>query len=1010
MRSGWRFEALAGMNFAHGHGRLPHGDVSMRKNATIQRFQRYRRGDLSPESGSGRHAGFHFAQAGKGRLLVALFLVVFSIAGTSQPSFQVKHYTRTDYQAGRQNWSIDTDRDGRVYVANNDGLLIYDGTGWGIFRIPGQSIVRAVYVATDGKIYTGSYESFGCWQKKPDGSYAYKALNPPGMDSLFHNSEFWKIVECNRKIYFQGFSALFVYDGKQVKPVALPGTVLFLLKARNRLFFQTIGGGVHEISGDRIIPVPGSQSLAQTEVKTILPFGTSDFLIGTTSDGLFRFDGRNVTPWNIPATQLLRNYQINNGLVNGDRLVFGTIVKGLFILDMKGNVIHHLHEGNALQNNTVLSLSAGSDGSLWAGLDKGIDHIYADGPLDIYQPAGTDLGAVYTAVLKGNTLYVGTNRGVLLFDQDDTTASFKYRGFLNGSQGQVWDLRLVNGTLFCGHTTGTYLIEDDRFRKISGISGGFCLTRLYTDNPDYLVQGTYSSLAVYRRSARNWEYLKEIRGFIEPSRFLESDHLGNLWAGHATRGLYRLRLSDNSDSVLLKVRYGPHEGLTWNSIGVTRINNRIVFTTGVRLFTWDDLNKIIIPYETLNQGLNGFESAVRIIPQGKDAWWFIRRDDLALFSLAGDRPRMLEHIFLPMFGIRMVDNYENAVPLDDNRLLVCLDEGFAIVDRNKMNPSRTQKLRLIFRNIDMIDPSGEHHPVDPSLTGINIPYSRNSVSISFSAVNSLMPNQLYQYSMAGIDAGWSEWSPKNKVTYSRLPAGKYTFRVRTLTGSGNLNETLTLDFTVKPAWYAGTMAWVAYAMAAIAIAVWMRYLVRRRLIRHHERLRREDEARMALEKQRTEQEIIRLQNEKLQAEVAHKNIQLADSTMAIIRKNELLIGIKEELDRQRSKLGEGYPQRYFERLMAMINKNISDDNDWKIFEALFDQAHENFFKRLKDAFPDLTQSDLRLCAFLKLNLSSKEIAPLLNISFRGVETRRYRLRRRLSLESDENLVEFIMQF
>ena len=123
----------------------------------------------------------------------------------------------------------------------------------------------------------------------------------------------------------------------------------------------------------------------------------------------------------------------------------------------------------------------------------------------------------------------------------------------------------------------------------------------------------------------------------------------------------------------------------------------------------------------------------------------------------------------------------------------------------------------------------------------------------------------------------------------------------------------------------------------------------------------------------------------------------------------MLIEIKDELDRQRDKLGPGYPRRYFERIMSLINKNISNDNDWKVFEELFDQAHENFFKRMKSTYPDLTQSDLKLCAYLKLNLSSKEIAPLLNISFRGVETRRYRLRRRMALDADKNLVEFIMQ-
>jgi hypothetical protein len=193
-------------------------------------------------------------------------------------------------------------------------------------------------------------------------------------------------------------------------------------------------------------------------------------------------------------------------------------------------------------------------------------------------------------------------------------------------------------------------------------------------------------------------------------------------------------------------------------------------------------------------------------------------------------------------------------------------------------------------------------------------------------------------------------------------------------------------------------------------SLWSRYLFRRRVIRHHERLRIENEAAAQLEKEHAEQEIIKLHYEKLQAEISHKNIQLADSTMAIIKKNELLIGIKEELDKQRDRLGPEYPQRYFERLLSMINKNISNDNDWKVFEELFDQAHANFFKRLKTAYPELTQSDLKLCAYLKLNLTSKEIAPLLNISFRGVETRRFRLRRRLSLDSDSNLVEFVMQF
>jgi len=81
-----------------------------------------------------------------------------------------------------------------------------------------------------------------------------------------------------------------------------------------------------------------------------------------------------------------------------------------------------------------------------------------------------------------------------------------------------------------------------------------------------------------------------------------------------------------------------------------------------------------------------------------------------------------------------------------------------------------------------------------------------------------------------------------------------------------------------------------------------------------------------------------------------------------------------------------------------------------MFENLFDQAHANFFKRLKTEFPTLTPSDLRLCAYLRMNLSSKEIAPLINITIRGVEERRYRLRKRLNLPPEHNLTDYILSY
>jgi len=264
--------------------------------------------------------------------------------------------------------------------------------------------------------------------------------------------------------------------------------------------------------------------------------------------------------------------------------------------------------------------------------------------------------------------------------------------------------------------------------------------------------------------------------------------------------------------------------------------------------------------------------------------------------------------------------------------------------------------------------------------------------------------------LEGIDRGWSKWLETAEVKYTRLPVGTYKLRVRTLLLNGTIAESAPLVFRVKPAWYASVVAIMIYILLGLGGIFASQYFFRKRVVKHHNHLNQLADEKRKAEQQQADREIMKLQNEKLESEISHKNIQLADSTLSIIRKNEVLIEIKNELEKQKEELGARYPARYLQRLTTLIDNNISNDNDWEIFEALFDQAHENFFKRLKQSFPDLTQSDLKLCAYLKLNLSSKEIAPLLNITIRGVEIRRYRLRKRLSLSSDENLVGYIMQF
>ena len=144
------------------------------------------------------------------------------------------------------------------------------------------------------------------------------------------------------------------------------------------------------------------------------------------------------------------------------------------------------------------------------------------------------------------------------------------------------------------------------------------------------------------------------------------------------------------------------------------------------------------------------------------------------------------------------------------------------------------------------------------------------------------------------------------------------------------------------------------------------------------------------------------ENEKLKQDMESKNSELAISTMSIIKKNEFLSAIKKELSqiKEENKVND---------VIKLIDKNLNNTDDWKLFEEAFNNADKDFLKKVKSKHKSLTPNDLRLCAYLRLNLSSKEIAPLLNISPRSVEVKRYRLRKKMQLEHETSLTNYILE-
>jgi DNA-binding CsgD family transcriptional regulator len=943
----------------------------------------------------------------------ALTLILFTVfllgsPASAQLSYQLSNYSFSESGAGNQNWDITTDDQQRVLVANNYGLLILENTNITLHELRNKTIFRSV-AYLDGRIYTGSFEDFGYWEESDDGEMTYTSLVPLLDNPNLNNDEIWRIIQHEGKIYFHSFGSIYSYDGEQVTRLDKNGSYMFLHKVNGEVITQRVNDGLYRLTNDTFMKIPGSYSFADEELKSVIALDDETVLIGTT-EGIYSYSGSTFNRWQGEQSSEVVQNSINTMVRTNDKIIIGTILNGIYIYDLDFRLLKNINSETQLLNNTVLSLAVDSFDNLWIGMDKGLTYIAFDTPLHTYWDPAHPIGSVYAAALFQNELYIGTNQGVFWYKRD-SNGNFYDKTLIPESQGQVWFIKEFDGYLYCGLNDGTYVIRDKQLQKVSDIFGGYNLKSYPNENLNVLVQSTYSDISVYEKEDELWKQSYNLEVFSTPARFLEFDHIGNIWLGHTVRGIYRLQPNIQFNRVESVTRIGSNEGLSQSSNRVFKLDNRIITSLGDSLFQWDAIDEMFVPYTDLYPYFTEKGEVRNIIPAGNQRYWVVKNSELILVEVHFSTIRLIYRLIPEMFDYHLVEEYENVIPLGERLHLISLEDGFAILNLDLANQSKYPKPSVRIQSLSSASSyRDDFDPVSLTQPETELPFRDNTLRFSWST-SQIVGNQIYfQYRLSGLENEWSSWTTNTSAIFERLTSGEYSFQVRSIAPNGFLTETTNLYFKIKQPWYFSTGAYVFYFLVFISFGFMIRlYISRKRwkalgrdLELKHKKIQRDRE--------KAEKEIIKLNNEKLQQEIEHKSSQLASNTMSIMRKNNLLSSIKDELKKQKDDLGEALPDKYVNRITKLIDQGIEDEHEWEVFEQLYDQAHGNFFKRLKDKYPQLTPSDLRLCAYLRMNLSSKEIAPLLNISVRGVEERRYRLRKRLDLSTDTNLTELIMTF
>lgn len=947
----------------------------------------------------------------------------------------ITNYSQREYNASTQNWAALQDKRGVLYFGNNSGLLEFDGIRWRLIEMPNTSVVRSIATDQSGVIYIGAFCEFGYLQPDINGKFEYVSLVDLVPAELRDFGDIWKIHETTNGIIFQSFSEIFLYTNGEIKVLAQKREFHFSFFVNNELYITEKNKGLLKLRDEKLIPVKGGD-IFNNNVWSILPFNDTKLLISTSNHGLYILENDSVKKWEIAANDFLIENQIYCATKVKGYFAIGTILNGLLIIDENGKPIQHINRDKGLQNNTVLSIYTDNYDNLWLGLDNGIDYVATNNPFTSIVNK-SKIGAGYVSFIYNNKLYLGTNQGLfykkwtMLEDPFKSEEDFK---MVENTQGQVWSLFEHNNELFCGHNNGTYIIKDDKAELISDIMGGWLLFT-FPDKEDIIVEGTYNGLVKFEKNDKeNWKATR-INGFNESCRvietYLEKDAYA-LWVSHVYKGVYRIILNSQLDSIVSIDFFDSSNGLeTKFGNNVLRFDDKIIFINNTGIYTFnEELNKFN-PDKKLNDLFGDYGPVREIVKDYASNYWFIQGDEMGVLKKLNDGNYKIQRTIFKSFTGNFVGDFEHLNPYDDKNVIIANEDGFSHFSAGFQKDTDIP-FQILIRTVEMDDSllfggtfqdsSGNIIMNQQNAQIKELSYKYNDFKFEYSATHyENLSNLEYSYILEGFEEDWSDWTEKTSKEYTNLKEGTYTFKVKAKNIYNKETEISSFSFIINPPWYRSVIAYIAYIILIVS-AVWLTVRIIRKRIEREKKLLQIKQKRELQEQKvnhenevlSAQQEIVKLRNEKLRvenernkAEVELKTKELASYAMQVTQKNESLFALKEQLKHIAEKVNPD-AQKYLHKLIKSIEKSMNQKDDWDKFEGYFDQVYEDFTKRLREKYPSLTPNDIKLCAYLRMNLSTKEIAPLLNISVRGVEVSRYRLRKKLDMPQNENLVDFMM--
>jgi ligand-binding sensor domain-containing protein len=736
-----------------------------------------------------------------------------------------KNYSyKEDYEHQAQNWGITQAKNGIIYVANNGGVLEFDGVSWRVINIPNYT-VRSLTIDESGTVYIGGKGEIGYLAPDKKGSLKYKSLLNHLDENQKNFSNVWRTVASKEGVYFCPSELLLRWDPKrkQMKvwePKKPTHRFLFSFTIKGQLLIHQETIGLMQMVNDSLVLFSGDQTFTEAKERIVMiaPYGTGidaqKLFIGTRSNGFFLYNGNTLTPFPTEVDAYLKKSVANYGirLSSGD-FALATRFGGLVIIDSNGSLKYIFDKTSGLQDEDVKYVFQDSQGNLWLCLDNGISKIEYTSPFSIYDSRIGLPGIILSVARHHSDLYVGTTKRLYVSPSDSKTFHP-----VPGISSSCWSLLSIEDAVLAATSEGVFFIKKNIKQKIIQDLSFVLVPSQRTPGRTWC--GTDKGLIALSQKNGQWIEDHRFETINQDIRAIAEDKNGNLWLATSTGGVLKVDFPvniNNQEPQPVVTWYETSHGLPVGPVYAAVAAGHVMFATEKGIFRFDKKNNRFIPDRTIGEAFAGGRTDSRRIfhiveNKNKNIWIHSQSRNYQVIPKAGGAFTIYSRPFhrIPIIQVNTI--YPDP---DGKTTWFASFDGLirydTTVKKNYQQDFQTL-VRKVFVNEKLIF-DGYKNKTGKAAKGLFpiIEYKDRNLHFEFAAPFFEAETETqYQCFLEGYDDDWAAWSKDTKRNYTNLDSGLYSFRVQAKNIYKHIGMEGVFRFKIKPPWYKTWWAFLLY--------------------------------------------------------------------------------------------------------------------------------------------------------------------------------------------------------